>query len=289
MGISPSTVNTDTRTTPTSTPTPLFSPTLTPTPTEQNLLEEIADLTSLLEDEALQKVDTERRSRQHVDNLSRGHTGSDGGGSMSSSELRRYGKKLEEVVRSREHAADVAERLSIVPGDDRGGGRQRKGWSKLNGSRCAIVTGDSNSTADGGVHHTTRRAGGARCLSPSSPSCAREDPARLNLLRGRDFTGTSAGRRIKSPSMNLDSCTVTDDSSSRSRSRTHGYNFTGDKDSTRSAAGDRGRGWEGGQNVEKEQGLLGLDGGRGKITTNLRVAVRLSRAGEIRNDEKFLC
>ncbi|CAN0122773.1 unnamed protein product [Hapterophycus canaliculatus] len=87
---------------------------------------EVADLTDLLEHEATRKADGERRSRQPFPTVRKNSNNSDDnnrenrtgdtachGGPIPSSELRRYGKKLEEAVRSREHAADVVERLAL--------------------------------------------------------------------------------------------------------------------------------------------------------------------------------
>lgn len=60
------------------------------------------DLTQLLEEQVSRKADAERQQRQPVTPV---------GSPIPSSELRRYGKKLEEAVRSREHTNAVFERL----------------------------------------------------------------------------------------------------------------------------------------------------------------------------------
>ncbi|CAN0154163.1 unnamed protein product [Ectocarpus sp. 12 AP-2014] len=121
----------------------------------QNLLEEVADLTGLLEDEAAVKADAERRSRRHP-----GPKAGDNGGksnaaandSIPSSELRRYGKKLEEAVRSREHAADVAQRLALprqrAPGLEPGCGGKDGRKKGRGGTTVSPVSRSSRSSQD---------------------------------------------------------------------------------------------------------------------------------------------
>eukprot|EP00904_Undaria_pinnatifida_P006001 jgi/Undpi1/2530/HiC_scaffold_13.g05909.m1 len=137
----------------------------------QNLLEEVADLTGLLEDQAQRKTDAERRSRRHTSNTPVTETstgsggggvggGGGGGGAIPLSELRRYGKKLEEAVRSKEHAAE----------EPRGGcrclGDSLKALSGIgNGSGSGGIGGDSSvgrGEKDGlGPSGTGAAAGGA--------------------------------------------------------------------------------------------------------------------------------
>ncbi|CAB1110087.1 unnamed protein product [Ectocarpus sp. CCAP 1310/34] len=122
---------------------------------QKNLLEEVADLTGLLEDEAAVKADDERRSRRHL-----GPKVGDSGGtsnaaandSIPSSELRRYGKKLEEAVRSREHAAGVAQRLALprqrAPGLETGCGGKDGRKKGRGGTTVAPVSRSSRCSQD---------------------------------------------------------------------------------------------------------------------------------------------
>lgn len=145
-----------------------------PRPLSKTLMGEVADLTSLLEHEATCKSDSERRSRQHPPTGSKNDNGGgdkndtgDGtacnGGPIPSSELRRYGKKLEEAVRSQEHAADVVERLSLPrrrpQGDFSSGGPavdERKGGGRKGPGAAALV-----------ITHGPRRYGKAGNGRPS--------------------------------------------------------------------------------------------------------------------------
>ncbi|CBN79704.1 hypothetical protein Esi_0388_0014 [Ectocarpus siliculosus] len=124
----------------------------------QNLLEEVADLTGLLEDEAAVKADDERQSRRHLGPKAGDYGGKSNAAAAAandpipSSELRRYGKKLEEAVRSREHAADVAQRLALprqrAPGLEPGcGGKDGKKKGR-GGMTVAPVSRSSRSSED---------------------------------------------------------------------------------------------------------------------------------------------
>lgn len=130
---------------------------------QKNLLEEVADLTGLLEDEAAIKADDERLSRRHL-----GPKAGDNGGKSNavaaagdtaatidpipSSELRRYGKKLEEAVRSRENAADVAQRLALprqrAPGLEPGCGGKDGRKKGRGGMTVAPASRSSRSSQD---------------------------------------------------------------------------------------------------------------------------------------------
>lgn len=79
---------------------PLASP--PPLLFKKNLLEEVEYLTQLLEEQVYRKAAAERQQRQSDTPV---------GSPIPSSELRRYGKKLEEAVRSKEHVNAVFKHL----------------------------------------------------------------------------------------------------------------------------------------------------------------------------------
>ncbi|CAN0281664.1 unnamed protein product [Scytosiphon promiscuus] len=144
----------------------------------ENLMGEVADLTGLLEHEATRKATVERRSRQ------------------SMSTLRRYGKKLEEAVRSQEHAADVLERLALPrrrsPGEPTGSeaaAHGRKGRGRRGDGAAAVAQAPrSNGKADIG-----RRSVGDP-LTPSPPSFKGvPDPAGSTSLNRRGPEGRRRG------------------------------------------------------------------------------------------------
>eukprot|EP00752_Nemacystus_decipiens_P014554 g12962.t2 len=236
----------------------------------QNLLEEVADLTSLLEDEAARKADGERRSRRNLPSACPAGTngnsfGGDGGrdGPIPSSELRRFGKKLEEAVRSREHAAEVAQRLdtgnkklprkkrvSSVSGSLRstggeaavGGGKEEgrgRGWASLH-------------DGDGGRGHRSGRSrpslkSGSGCLPGGADSELELASHRKTTRAPRTLTGRAGGS---------------------------GGNPAEEELEGTAAAVTRQAGvWA------REQGFL---------SSKLRGAVRLSREEEALDDERFL-
>ncbi|CAM9762795.1 unnamed protein product [Ectocarpus fasciculatus] len=177
----------------------------------QNLLEEVADLTGLLEDEATLKTDDERRSRRHL-----GPKAGDNGGTAAandpipSSELRRYGKKLEEAVRSREHAADVAQRLALprqrAPGLEPGCGG-KDGRKKVRGgvavapasrsSRCSQDLPGSAARLESSRHRGpggARKASIGRGIGSSGSGSSVEDKARSeDKAVGRRGAGRERG------------------------------------------------------------------------------------------------
>lgn len=139
---------------------------------QKNLLEEVADLTGLLEDEAAVKTDDERRSRRHL-RLMAGDNGGKANAAANdpipSSELRRYGKKLEEAVRSREHAADVAQRLALplqrAPGLEPGCGG-KDGRKKVQGGLTVAPASRSSWSSQGLLPGSAARLESSRHRGP---------------------------------------------------------------------------------------------------------------------------
>lgn len=119
----------------------------------------------------MRKIDGERRSRCSNRPINRdGDVNS--AGPIPSSELRRYGKKLEEAVRSREHAADVARRLTAdkslprkrvsntpgVPGPFKASGPVVDGNNRGRGKGrgCTAARGGGDGTSVGGSRRLKR-------------------------------------------------------------------------------------------------------------------------------------
>lgn len=122
------------------------------------LLGEVEDLTSLLEDEAQSKAGVERKILQHQQQHSL----------VSSSELRRYGKKLEDAVRLQEHAKEIEDRLSrsslSSPAKMTPIGRPRR-WGASPNSHVRSFVGtheiDNPATHGGGGYPTSGECAGA--------------------------------------------------------------------------------------------------------------------------------
>lgn len=243
------------------------------------------DLTNLLEDEATRKADGERRSRRNLPGSGGGkgtgtrtgtgtsaHKIGGGGGPIPSSELRRYGKKLEEAVRSREQAADVAQRLALpcrgAPGPS---GRLMVDGVKQNGrrkGRGAVV-----------VPPVARNigAGGAGCNDVALASSSRGLPAsaRLDSLARRGSSGARNPSTTSTAVIKSGQHAVDDDGGVilgvQGKDRDVDASATTAADSASARQGRHGRQQRGG----------------GALATKLRGAVRVSREEQALDDEKF--
>lgn len=230
----------------------------------KNLLEEVADLTSLLEDEAARKTDGERRSRRNLPSAFANNSGGGGGGSdgpIPSSELRRFGKKLEEAVRSREHAAEVAQRLST--------------GKKLPRKRVSVISSSLEST--GGTTISGREGG--------TISKGRESPA----ARGGG-AGAGGGGSVHRSGRNRPSQTSASESvPGRAAPELELPNHRDPIGAPAGASGGRGPAQD--ESDGKVAGAMDKaarqGGGRGVLTSKLRGAVRVSREEEALDDERF--
>lgn len=228
----------------------------------------MADLAQLLEDEVARKTDAERRSRRSTTTTTTtttttcnnnnsvttypvGTTAATTTATPCSSELRRYGKKLEEAVRSREHAADVAERLVLLPS------RRRAG--SPSSTTPAALPADvrfAGGMAQSGMASTNRGGGGGRGKG------VKKEPKYGTDQFEPLVTGAGDTRRRSSNSSK----------SSSSKSR-------------RSKAGvDRAR--DGGGGKEGAEGPPTL-GSRRALSEKLREVVRVAREDEISSDDRF--
>lgn len=160
----------------------------------------MTDLTHLLEDEAIQKSDYERRSRRKncfgtADSSSEPTDSGGRPGPVPCSELRRYGKKLEEAVRSKEHAAGVAECLDVRRSRQRtkatksavGGVAKNNGRSQEGVVRSIDDVDIDDGEADGvdaGPRVLFLSHGGLRRPGPLGPGFP--GPTRLESLKGNN-------------------------------------------------------------------------------------------------------
>lgn len=244
----------------------LFRPPARP---PKNLLEEVADLTSLLEDEAVRKADNERRSRQNGVRGSRSScVGGSNGGPIPSSELRRFGKKLEEAVRSREHAAEVTQRLAT----------DRKVPRKRVSSRPTVppvVAGKEDGGRKSWASPTTRGGGNGegRGVDRSVRRSDRSRPSRTSALPGR-----AASELDNLPSRG-DPMVVPKTLAARARS-------SGIDPAEEELEGGTAAAAATGQATRQSGGVSGRE--RGVLASKLRGAVRLSREEKVLDDERFL-
>ena len=224
----------------------------------------MADLTGLLEDEAARKADGERRSRRDLLSACADDRGCGGGGSdgpIPSSELRRFGKKLEEAVRSREYAADVAQRLAT---DKKLPRKRVSGISgSLRSTGGAVVGGKEDcrskgraSLVDAGTNERGHRSGRNRPSLKPAPGVV---------------PGRAGSPELESPS-HRDPIRASKTLTTRRASSGSGP-----------AEGE----WEDpAAAVARQSGGRGRE--RGVLTSKLRGAVRLSREEEALDDERFL-
>ena len=282
-------------------PPDLF-PSATPSENQKNLLEEVADLTGLLEDQAQRRTDVERRSRRDTSNTpvtetstgSGGVGGGGGGGGAGAiplSELRRYGKKLEEAVRSKEHAAEVIERLSLTrqrkksTACGRSGGGDAGGLAACRNSKNRYRTGGGEGDGDGsggsGGSGGGGGCGGDSCL-PSSCGILNLAPApgRPQEPRGGCRCLGDSLKALSGIGNGSGSGGIGGDSSV-GRGEKDGLGPSGTGAAAGGAAAGGAAAAAGGGCDEKEEW------GRGTLARKLRGAVRVSREEEKLDDERF--
>ncbi|CAN0335383.1 unnamed protein product [Ascophyllum nodosum] len=168
----------------------------------QSLLEETANLTQLLQEEVRRKADAERRqSRRNIlDDAGDRYP-------MPSSELRRYGKKLEDAVRSREQAAVISERFSLArPGGSHAfagasGVIPRRGGEKGDRRRGAgLTTGEGGGEGDRATPHSIPTSIGISCSSRWESRRHGDTSATLEPpweSEGRDLRGAALASRLR--------------------------------------------------------------------------------------------
>ena len=169
---------------------------------EKSLLEETANLTQLLQEEVRRKADAERRqSRRNIlDDAGDRYP-------MPSSELRRYGKKLEDAVRSREQAAVISERFSLArPGGSHAfagasGVIPRRGGEKGDRRRGAgLTTGEGGGEGDRATPHSIPTSIGISCSSRWESRRHGDTSATLEPpweSEGRDLRGAALASRLR--------------------------------------------------------------------------------------------
>lgn len=248
----------------------------------------MADLTDLLEDEAVRKADGERRTRRNLpsacDNDVRGNNtnissscgGGGSGGPIPSSELRRFGKKLEEAVRSREHAAEVTQRLAktdkkLLPRNSK---RVSVISSSLRSTGGAVIGGKEGVRSKGWAAPPVRGGGAyADEIDGKGYRSGRNRPSLKSAsgcLRGRAGSDELELRSHRDPSRAAKTLTVRADSGSDTVEE--------DLQSMAAAAAAAMR------QATRQSGGRGRE--RGVLASKLRGAVRSSRDQAV-DDEKF--